>query len=386
MDQYPTPPRGMLMIGLIVLSFVMGGLGSLATLSLANSNPTLRHRLSNLSPSSNTSVSKQEKIVIEESSAIIDTVKNVSPSVVSIVTTRNVRDFLGNVFEEKGGGTGFIITNDGYILTNKHVVDDERAEYTVITADGKDYSAKVVDRDPVMDLAVVKIEASGLTAVELGNSDDLQIGQWVVAIGNALAEFQNSVTVGVVSAKDRQITAGGAGGTERLEGLIQTDAAINPGNSGGPLVNLKGQVVAITTAKVQSSDAQNIGFAIPINVAKTAIDSVLATGKIVRPMLGIRYLPITKEVARLEKLPVDHGALLIHGQPLGDLAVVPDSPAAKAGLKEGDIILKVNGEEITEKQTLAHFIQQYTVGSEIKLTYLRDGQETEISVTLEAIQ
>lgn len=385
MNPYPTPPRGLLIVGLFGLSLVMGGLGSFATLYLVANNATARQSLHFFDGETSATI-KQEKIIVEESSAIIETVERVSPSVVSITTTRNVRDFLGNVFEQTGGGTGFIITNNGYILTNKHVVEDTRAEYTVITADGKNYVATVVDLDPVMDLAVVKIDATGLTAVKLGDSEDLQIGQWVVAIGNALAEFQNSVTVGVISAKDRQITAGGAGGAERLEGLLQTDAAINPGNSGGPLVNLAGQVIGITTAKVQSSEAQNIGFAIPINVAKTAINSVLETGRIVRPMLGIRYLPITKEIARLEELPVDHGALLIRGQQGGQVAVVADSPAAKAGLKEGDIITHLNGEEITETRSLARLLQQYTVGEEVKITYLRDGTSTDVTVTLEELK
>ncbi len=379
---YPKPKSAGFLV-LVLMSVVMGSIGAFLTLFLISFNPqwqkTLGIGLSN--PSTTT---HQEKIVLEESSAVIETVKKISPSVVSILTTRNVRDFFGNVTQEKGGGTGFILTSDGKIITNKHVVSDEQAEYTVVTSDGKDFTAKILAIDPAMDLAILQIDATGLRAVELGNSDDLEPGQWVVAVGNALAEFQNTVTVGVVSATDRQITAGGASGSERLEGLIQTDAAINPGNSGGPLVNLKGQVVGINTAV--AGDAQNIGFAIPINIAKTAIDSVNATGRIVRPMLGIRYLPITKEIAQLEKLAVDHGALLVRGSQVGQTAVLPNGPAEKAGLQEGDIITHLNDEEITESRSLAQLLQRYHVGDEVTLKLLRDGKEELVKVTLDELK
>lgn len=371
-------PRSMSIALLLILSFVMGILGSLATFATLLSDPNLQEQLGIVGQNGNIPV-KEERIVLEESSAVIDTAKEVSPAVVSILTTRNVRDFFGNIVQESGGGTGFIVTSDGLIVTNKHVVDDTSADYTVVTSDGKDFTGKVLAKDPVFDLAIVQIEASGLPVVELGNADNLEIGQFVVAIGNALAEFQNTVTVGVVSAKDRQIIAGGPGDAERLEGLIQTDAAINPGNSGGPLVNLTGQVVGVNTAI--AGDAVGIGFAIPVNVVKTALASFRENEAIKRPALGVRYLPVTKEVARLQDLPVDHGALIISGSE-GEAALVPGGPAEKAGLKEEDIILSVNDEEITEAKSLARLLQQYQVGDTVKLTILRATQTQEVSVTL----
>jgi len=274
-------------------------------------------------------------------------------------------DIFGRSVESDSAGTGFIITNDGMIVTNKHVVSDENASYKVYTADGKDYDAKVMARDPYNDFAVLKIEASGLPVVDLG-------------------EFDNSVTVGVISAKDRQITATSGGQSETLDGLLQTDAAINSGNSGGPLVNLKGQVVGINTAV--ASNAQNIGFAIPINIIKSAIDSIKETGQIKRPMLGIRYLSITKEIAKSEKLAVDHGAWILRGSDRTATAIVSGSPADKAGLKENDIIIKINGEEINEKKSLTSILQQYDVNDEVNLTYLRDGQEKTVKVKLDEMK
>lgn len=372
-QSYPRPRLDAFIFALLVLSAIMGGLGAYLMLTFVKQpGPS--------TDGGTESVTRQvDKFVLEESSAIIDTVEKVGPAVVSILSTRNVQDFFGNTIEESGGGTGFIITSDGLILTNRHVVSEE-ADYTVITQDGKNYPGEVLALDPILDLAVVKIVATGLPAVELGDSDDLKIGQWVVAIGNALAEFQNTVTVGVVSAKDRQIVAGGGfEPAERLEGLIQTDAAINPGNSGGPLANLKGQVVGINTAV--ASDAQNIGFSIPINSAKVVIESIQKHGRIVRPMLGVRYIPITKEVAELEGLPVQRGALVASSSS-EEPAVITGSPAAAAGLKDSDIITKINGEEITEVNSLARLLQQYQVGDEISVTYLRDGSETTVKVVL----
>lgn len=367
-----TPAR--IFVFFLVLSFIMGVLGGVGSLVLLSSNTELRGFLGiNNFPSTGNNITKTEKLILEESSAITDATKKVAPAVVSIVSSRDVEDFFGRIIEQKSGGTGFIITNDGLILTNKHVVSDEKADYTVFTADGKEFKAKVLTRDPVNDLAILKIEATGLPVVELGNSQDLQIGQWVIAIGNALGEFQNTVTVGVVSAKERKIVANGSSASESLEDLIQTDAAINPGNSGGPLVNLKGHVVGINTAV--AGGAQNIGFAIPINSVKVAIDSYKATGRIVRPMLGVRVVLITKEIAKANKLPVDYGALIYRGSKLSEFAIISGSPADKAGLEEGDIILEINGEKINESNSLVKLIQKYQVGTEVEIKYLRDGKE-----------
>lgn len=383
-NTYPRP-RGIMVVTVIIFSLVGGLVGGGAVIELAKTNPNIAQLLG-VATGGSSVVTHEDKLTLEESSAFIDTAKAVSPSVVSILTTSQARNLFGDVVQQQGGGTGFVITSDGLIVTNRHVVSDASAQYTVITSDGKNYPAKIlaIDPSPEIDLAILKIDATGLKAVKLGNSDDLQIGQWVVAIGNALAEFENTVTVGVVSAKNRQITAQGVnGGSEQLEGLIQTDAAINPGNSGGPLVNLDGQVVGINTAT--STDAQNIGFAIPINVVKSAIDSVEATGKIIRPILGVRYEPITKDVAQAEKLPVDHGALL-RGNGANQPAIVPGDPAEKAGLKDGDIITAINGEDITESQSLAQLMQKYKVGDQITLSVLRNGKTIQVKVTLDAQQ
>jgi S1-C subfamily serine protease len=278
-----------------------------------------------------------------------------------------------------GGGSGFIVSSDGMILTNKHVVSDTTASYSVVTNDGKKYEAKVLARDGVQDLAVLKITATGLPVAPLGNSDTIRLGQTAITIGNALSEFRNTVSVGVVSGLARNVTAGSGVFSEELEGVIQTDAAINPGNSGGPLINLKGEVIGINTAIV--SGAQNIGFALPINNAKRDIDSVKTTGKITIPFIGVRYLVITPEVAEREKLSVEYGAL-IRGNPDGP-ATVKGSPADKAGIKAEDIITQVNGVKILEERSLLSLIQRYNVGDTVNLTVLRGGKEIVVPVLLE---
>ncbi|EKD56969.1 MAG: protease Do [uncultured bacterium] len=363
----------------LFFAFLMGIVGGVGSTILLTTNESIRDNLGLKDLNINTT--KTEKVVLEESSAIIDSVKKVSPAVVSISTSDNVTDFFGRTIEEKGGGTGFIITNDGMIVTNKHVVESDSATYTVFTSDGKDYLAKIIAKDAFNDLAVIKIEASGLPTVELGDSDNIEIGQWVVAIGNALGEFSNTVTVGVISATERQITAtGGSGLTENLAGLLQTDTAINSGNSGGPLINIKGQVIGINTAV--AGNAQNIGFAIPINSAKKAIDSIKKSGKISRPMMGVRYVPITKEIAKANQLSVDYGIWVLRGTSRSDVAVVPGSPADKAGIVENDIITAINGDNITEKQTLLQILQKYNVGDKVGLTLLRKGKEMKVDLTL----
>ncbi len=365
-----------------LLAGVVGGAAILLSVSVLNIPGLSTLSSSLISPSPSV---KKDKIVLEESSAVIDAVKKVSPSVVSITTSSNIQDlFTGQVTQAKAGGTGFILTSDGIIVTNKHVVSDSNGSYTVLTADGKSYTAKIVSTDPFNDLAVLKIDATGLKPVELGDSNALQIGQWVIAIGNALGEYQNTVTVGVVSAKGRRITAGG-GSTgepaETLEGLLQTDAAINPGNSGGPLVNLAGQVVGINTAI--AGDAQGIGFAMNIDSVKTALDSVERTGKIVRPRLGVRYLAINKQVQQSGSLPTDHGALVYRGVNPEEVPVIPGSPADKAGIQENDIITQLNGQTIDENNSLVSLLQKYKPGDTVSLTLLRKGKEMKVSVTLD---
>lgn len=355
-------------------------------------------------------VSYESKIEYEE--AIIHAVEKTTPSVVSIVISKNVpiieqctidqysdvppeyRDFFGNGFQitrpcqkgselrEVGGGSGFIVSSDGLVVTNKHVVSEVDASYTVFMSTGKKYEATVVATSPVQDLALLKINATGLPVVALGDSDSIRIGQTAIAIGNPLGEFANTVSVGVVSGLARNIVASdGAGTAEQLEGVLQTDAAINPGNSGGPLINLRGEVIAINTAIV--SDANGIGFAIPVNNIKRDIRSVVQTGKIVVPFMGVHYVTITKEIVKQNNLPVEYGAL-IQQSGSNEAAVVPGSPAEKAGLREGDIILALDGVDITEKESLVTRIQKYSVGDVVKLLVLREGERITLNLTLES--
>lgn len=333
--------------------------------------------------------------------AVVKVVNEASPAVVSVIISKDdpvyeiyyeqinplfpeiqVPKYRQNGTEKKevGSGTGFIVSEDGTILTNKHVVLDEKAYYTVVTSEGKKFDAKVLALDPVQDLAIIKIESNDvMPALKLGDSDKLQIGQTVVAIGNALGEFQNTVSVGVVSGLGRTISASGGGMVETLEDIIQTDAAINPGNSGGPLLNLKGEVVGINTATVEG--AQNLGFATPINKAKRDIEQMGNTGKIVYPFLGVRYVLITETIQGKNNLPVNYGVWIQKGSN-GEVAISPGSAAEKAGLKEGDIILEFNGEKITERNTLAKIIMKYNPGDEATLKTLRDKTEKTIEVVL----
>jgi S1-C subfamily serine protease len=282
--------------------------------------------------------------------------------------------------QEVGGGSGFIISSDGLILTNKHVVSDTGASYSVLTNDGNTYTAKVLARDPNQDLAVLKINATNLPTVTLGNSDSLELGQTAIAIGNALGQFSNTVSVGVVSGLGRTVTASApdTGAEETISGVIQTDAAINPGNSGGPLLDLRGDVIGIDTAV--ASDAQNIGFAIPINEAKSAIASVEATGAIQAPYLGVRYEDVTPAIATQQKLPITYGAW-VNGGGQG-AAVEANSPAAAAGIDKGDIIESVNGTKLDSTHDLADVINEYAVGNTVTLVINRIGKEITLQATL----
>ncbi len=387
-DQKPRRRKGWLFIGLIlvIINLAVGAVGGvLGIVAISQKDSNLAKSLG-LTGQISIPTTETKKTIIEESSAFIDTAKKISPAVVSVSTTSNAQDFFGQVVTQRGGGTGFIITADGLILTNKHVVENAGATYTVFTSDGKSYPTKIQSIDPLNDLAVLKIEANNLPVVELGDSDQLQVGQWVMAVGNALAKFNNTVTTGVISAKERQIQASDSSGasSENLEGLLQTDAAINPGNSGGPLVNMQGQVIGINTAV--ASDAQGIGFAIPINTAKSAIESIKKSGKIVRPYLGVRYIQITQDIAKQNNLPVQNGAWVLRGGGLGQVAVAPGSPADKAGIVENDIITVVGSDKIDENHSLSRLLQGYDIGNTVELTLLRSGQEKKVKVTLVAMQ
>ncbi len=277
---------------------------------------------------------------------------------------------------EVGSGTGFIITSDGFIVTNKHVVFDQDANYTVVLRDGTRLTATVIARDPLEDLAVLDVEARDLPVVELGNSDNLRVGQTVIAIGNALGQFENTVSTGIISGLSRTITASGEGLIEELRNIIQTDAAINRGNSGGPLINLHGEVIGINTAI--ADNGENIGFAISINEVTRAVDSIKKHGEIVYPFLGVRFTTLTPQISRENELPVEQGAWLEETN-----SVVPDSPAARAGLRQGDIITKLGGVDISRQRTLADVLRGYKVGETVELVVRRGGGTITLNVTLE---
>lgn len=347
---------------------------------------------------------------------IVDAVKKTNPAVVSIIISKDIptyeviidpnsqQNIFGEIFpnfpfqptpqyrqngtekKEVGGGSGFFVTSDGLIVTNRHVVEATDAYYTVFTNDGKKHEATVVARDPVLDIALLRIEGAGYPYLSLGNSDSLLAGQTVIAIGNALGEFSNTVSVGVISGLSRSVTAGSSfGKAELLDHVIQTDAAINPGNSGGPLLDLSGRVIGVNVAVVQGS--QGVGFALPINSVKGAIESVKETGKIIRPYLGVRYLSINSEVQTANNLTVDYGVLVKAGATASDPAVIAGSPAAKAGIVENDIILSVDGVKITENEnSLASIIRQKKVGQVVTLRVLHQGVTKTVKATLEVFK
>ena len=368
-------------LAVIVIAFV-GSLWTLYMLSGTAGGAKLREKLGiNNVNGINIQSTRTDKIIIEESSAIIDASKKVGQAVVSITSTsnasRNVFGF-GQIRAPQTSGTGFIVTTDGLIATNKHVILSGDT-FTVTTAEGKTFDGKLVAKDPTNDLALLKIESRGLPVVEIGDSDKVEVGQWVIAIGNALGELQNSVTVGVISAKERVATpSDGAGNVENLACLFQTDTAINPGNSGGPLLTLTGQVIGINTAV--AGNAQNIGFAIPIMDLKKDLESYTKNGKIIQPYIGVKHQPITKVIAKSYSLPVEQGAWLVTGD--GTSAITANSPAATAGLKDGDIITKINNDKITETTPLARLVRKYSPNDTVTLTVLRDKTEISVKLTL----
>ena len=332
----------------------------------------------------------------------IESVKKVAPSVVSVVISKYLPKikgiypspffnpfFFGDVEEgakEKikvGGGSGFIVHPDGLILTNKHVVFDPDAEYTALTIDGKEYPAKVVSRDPINDIAVLKIQAKGLPSVRLGNSSKLELGQTVIAIGNALGMFSNTVSKGIISGLSRSISAslGEKGEMEHLRGVLQTDVAINQGNSGGPLINLDGEVIGINTAIIYG--AQNIGFSIPINWAKQDLEDIIKHGRIIKPFIGLQYVMLNKELQNKYSLPTDFGAMVVRDHAPGSVAIVPGSPAEKAGVKENDVILELNGDKLTEQIDFSDMLQKCKVGEDVKLTIMRGDKNLKLTATLE---
>ncbi len=317
---------------------------------------------------------------------VVKIAREAFPAVVNIATEKMVtrtpfpfgddpffREFFGDqgrrfsdIVPMRGAGSGFLVTADGYILTNNHVVA-EADKITVTLASGKEYPAKLVGRDPTFDLAVVKIDAKDLPVLSLGDSDKLEVGEWVAAIGNPFG-LEHTITVGVISAKNRNIRAKDV----NFQGFLQTDAAINPGNSGGPLLDLSGKVVGINTAIIPY--AQGIGFAIPVNMAKQVMDDLVNFGKVRRGWLGIYLQPVTEEVAEAYGLKNTDGALVSDVQ--------GDSPALRAGLQRGDVIVEIDGTSLKNYQDLSFAVRKHLAGDEVTLTVMRRGERKEIKVRL----
>jgi serine protease Do len=352
---------------------------------------------------------------------IIDVVKQSQPSVASVIITEELpviqQEFqnvpFGNPFQglngfndpfqqfqiqiprqvqkgtqktEVGGGTAFFVTSDGLLMTNKHVVQDPKAQYTVLLNDGRKLDATVAGLDPANDIALLKVKGSGFTPLTISSTDDVQLGQTAIAIGNALGEFRNTVSVGVVSGLRRSITAGGMldGNPERLDQIIQTDAAINQGNSGGPLLDTRGEVIGMNTAVAAS--AQNIGFALPAGELRRVLTSYQKNGRIIQTYLGVRYVPVTSDVQTQYKLSYDYGDYVTSGENSSDPAILPGSPAEKAGLKGGDIILEADGQKLTQDVSLQRLVQSKAPGDTMTLKIARDGKEQTLTVTLQELK
>ncbi len=354
--------------------------------------------LGNYFINSSTTPQSSEKIkIVTEESVTIDIVKKASPSVVTVAENAPQQSnsspfdsgpfsFFGIPFPQDQGqqniqpnqpqsiGSGFILSSDGMIVTNKHVVSDTQGKYQIITNDDKKYTVQKVYRDPLNDVAILKIDpnenaSTSLPPINLGNSSNLQVGQYVIAIGTALGEFRNTVTTGVISGLGRGITAGSPfeGFVEKLDNVIQTNAAINPGNSGGPLLNSSGQVIGVNTAVSESG--QNIGFAIPINVIKDSLNNFNQTGQFNRPYLGVAYKTISRDLALLDNIP--EGAYVQQ--------VVQGSPAEKAGVQQGDIIVKIDGQRISGTTELSTLISKKKVGDTITISVYRDNNQNDNS-------
>lgn len=403
----------------ILLSIVFGALGGLVSIGFLGYT-NFGNKLSSAFPDFkkeiiDVQISKQQVIV--EDSAVIDVVSKSSPAVVSIVISKEVSSaqnnpfnlpegffdpFFPNPFGGDGGGSsqsdgrdtqkqvigngsGFLITTDGLILTNKHVVDDAQAEFSVVANDGKQYPAQVLAKDPVRDAAIMKIDGLNFPILPLGDSDRISTGQTVIAIGDSLGEFTNSVSRGIISGLRRNVNASSIlGDSERLTNIIQTDAAINPGNSGGPLLDINGDVIGINVARAQG--AENIGFALPINQVKRIIDQVQRGVQVSVPYLGVRYISIDSIVQKQAQLQFDYGVLIARGNAATDLAVIPGSPADLAGIVENDIILEINGERITKANQLSDIISRYSVGDQITLKIWHRGEVKDVQVILQELK
>ncbi len=335
-------------------------------------------------------------------SIIVDVVDDANPAVVSIIISKDVPileqyyEQYGSGFRsfqvprlqetgeyetvEIGGGSGFLISEDGYLVTNAHVVDEADADYTVFLNDGSEYEATIIASDDVLDIALVQIEGEGFDYLEFGDSDILNPGQSVIAIGNALGEYRNTVSTGVVSGLARTILAGYSSGISELRDVIQTDAAINSGNSGGPLLNLDGEVIGVNVAV--ASDSENIAFSLPSNSVSAAIESMIENGEVIRPFLGVTYIPVYPAVVRQYQLEVNHGALIVGGE--GQNPITEGSPAESAGLQEFDVILEIDDIKVEVEQSLSDIIVRKEIGETIEILVRRDGEDLTLEATLEA--
>ncbi|KKR81335.1 MAG: HtrA2 peptidase [Candidatus Daviesbacteria bacterium GW2011_GWA1_41_61] len=359
---------------ILVLAIVLGSLAGAAIFQAA-SQGYLPFK-TNL-PKISTPLEQKTQTILNEENAVIDVVDKTSSSVVAIGATRKVFNpfdpFSVPRNQSSTIGTGFVVSDKGIIVTNKHVVSDSDTRYTVVTRDGKRFDVQKIYRDPILDLALVQIDGSDFKALELGDSSQLKVGQTVIAIGNALGKFTNTVTTGVVSGLGRRVVAGDpfSGSAESLDDLVQTDAAINPGNSGGPLLNSAGQVIGLNVATTEG--AQNIGFAIPINSVKKIVDEFVQKGTVSRPFLGIRYRFISKDLAILNELP--QGAYIQE--------VVENSSASKAGVQTGDIITKVDGQAVDSETKISEVIAGKKTGDRVEMVIWNDGKEKTVTATLQ---
>lgn len=337
----------------------------------------------------------KQQIILKESEVISEVAKQVGSSVVSVnVVSQSVQtnSFFGfsRPIQQESAGTGIIISADGYILTNRHVVPANAENVSVTLSDGTELTdVEVIGRtndNDSLDIAFLKVKdkkGKELKPAKIGDSSKVQVGDKAIAIGNALGQFQNTVTSGIISGFGRNVEAGDESGigNETLQNLFQTDAAINQGNSGGPLVNINGEVIGVNTAIAGS--AENIGFAIPINDAQGLIKSVLEKGKLLRPYLGVRYVSLTDDYAYQFNLKTKRGAYILPGSG-GQASILPGSPAEKAGLKEKDVITRIDSVTVDEKNSLTSLIGRHSVGDQVNLTIIRDDKEQTVKVTLEA--
>ena len=415
--------HGGLFAAIVLVAFLAGVLGSVATpLIMRHFGRTLpapggAANGKNAASAANTAAMDR---LVSEDSAIVDLVAKTSPAVVSVVAKKDVSKlqnsmdpfgmmpfFFGSPFgsggqgngngsngggtgsqngstkQEVGSGTGFFVTPDGLVVTNKHVVSDTGADYSVLLPGGKELPATVLARSPSQDIAVLKVDGKDFPTLSFGDSNALKVGQTVIAIGNSLGEFSNSVSRGIISGLGRNVTAGsGLGGdSEMLSDIIQTDAAINPGNSGGPLLDIAGRVIGINVAVAQG--AQNVGFSLPVSQIQRAVSDVQKTGKISTPYLGIRYAMVDETIQKDNNLPYAYGAIVLRGTKQTDFAVIPGSPADKAGIVENDIILEINGTKLDTDHPLGNVVAQFNVGDKITLKVWHTGAIKDISVTLE---